>query len=231
MPITHVVFDMAGTTVRDDGHAVSKCLVEALAEHDVIVTLDQARATMGKPKPVALRELAEEMTNTPQTDAQVDALFESFRTRMIDHYTHSEGVGAMPGAEQVFADLKAMGCKVTLDTGFSKQVVEAILKRLGWTVGETIDAYVASDEVENGRPAADLIHEAMRRVGTESTANVCKVGDAAADLGEGHSAGCPLNIGVCSGAFTDAQLKAHPHTHIVPDITAVPQIVRAFNMG
>lgn len=229
MPITHVVFDMAGTTVQDKGHAVSQCLVDALKDYNVEVSLDRARATMGKPKPVALAELAEAMTGeTPGAEA-VSKLFERFRQRMINYYETADQVGAMPGAEDVFTALHNMGCKVTLDTGFSQQVVEAILKRLNWTVGDTIDAYVASDEVENGRPAADLIHEAMRRVGTASTDQVAKVGDAAADLGEGHSAGCPLNIGVLSGAFTREQLAQHPHTHLVDDLTAVPDIVRQFN--
>ena len=58
--------------------------------------------------------------------------------------------------------------KVALDTGFTRAIADVILARLGWD-STVVDASVASDEVERGRPYPDLIYRAMASTGVALT--------------------------------------------------------------
>jgi len=115
--------------------------------------------------------------------------------------------------------LKANGIKVVVDTGFDRQIVTPLLKRLGWKENNLIDDSVTSDEVKQGRPFPDLIFEAMKRTGVRDVARVAKVGDTASDLHEGTSAGCRYVLGITTGAFSRAELAKEPHTHLIESIS------------
>ena len=220
-----VVFDMAGTTVRDDD-AVNLCLREALAAAGVTSTRDAVNAVMGIPKPLAIAALVRgaEPDGEPAPD-RIRSIHDDFLGRMIRFYRDDPRVGEMPGATAVFQQLKQAGVKVALDTGFSRPIVTAILHRLGWSGPDLLDATVASDEVPRGRPHPDLLLEAMRRTGVTRAEAVAKVGDTPSDLQEGHSAGCGLIIGVTNGTHTRAQLEPHPHTHLIASLAGLPALV------
>ena len=56
MPVRLVVFDMAGTTVVDEG-VVNRCFRDSLAECGLAVKPESVDAVMGLPKPEAFRLL------------------------------------------------------------------------------------------------------------------------------------------------------------------------------
>jgi phosphonatase-like hydrolase len=145
---------------------------------------------------------------------------------MIRYYATDPAISEMPGAESLFLDLRRRGIRVALDTGFSQDIVEALMGRLGWEVVRTLDAIVCSDEVANGRPSPDLVFEAMRRVGVNDVRRVAKVGDTPSDLEEGAAAGCGWVIGITHGTHSREQLRRHPHTHIVESLNEVGEVLR-----
>ena len=51
-----IVFDLAGTTVKDN-HDVHRALQNALARYGALISLDEANTVMGIPKPLAIRTL------------------------------------------------------------------------------------------------------------------------------------------------------------------------------
>jgi phosphonatase-like hydrolase len=224
MKIKLVVFDMAGTTVRDDD-AVNVCLRDALAAAAVPVSRDEVNVVMGIAKPVAIRELLERHSGTRVTEARVTEVHGDFVRRMIDHYQQSTAVEPMPHTVDVFDQLKRAGVAVALDTGFSRVIVNAILDRLGWRNSGMLAATVASDEVRRGRPHPDLVVRAMALAGVTSPRAVAKVGDTPADLKEGAAASCGLLIGVTNGSHTGEQLKPFPHTHLIPSLADLPSLV------
>ncbi|HSA02451.1 MAG TPA: HAD hydrolase-like protein, partial [Candidatus Paceibacterota bacterium] len=127
-----VVFDMAGTTVRDDD-AVNRCLCEALLAGGVEVSRDEINAVMGLPKPVAItRLLADKLPTGPALSGAVDRMHDDFVARMIGFYQADPRVVAMPGAMECLISLKKLGVKIALDTGFSRTIVDTILERLEW---------------------------------------------------------------------------------------------------
>jgi phosphonatase-like hydrolase len=219
-----VVFDMAGTTVKDDD-AVLGALRATLATAGVDVSRDEVNRVMGLTKPEAIHKLMTERARHLASSEVVAILHADFVARMRAHY--AESAEEVPGASDAFATLHAAGVLVALDTGFDRAIAEPILARLGWSERGLVDAIVTSDEVERGRPHPDLVLEAMRRLDVASPLDVAKVGDTPTDLLEGTTAGCRYVIGVTSGSHRRAELERFPHTHLVDSVTAVPALVLA----
>jgi phosphonatase-like hydrolase len=223
MNIDLVVFDMAGTTINDDD-GVNRCVRAALAQVGVAPTRDAVNLVMGIPKPVAIERLLERY-DRPDLVPRVDAIHADFVRRMIAFYETDPSVVEIAGAGDVFRRLRAAGIKVALDTGFSREIVDVVLKRLGWSAGGLVDTTVTSDEVERGRPHPDLVFKAMRDLGVGDAKRVAKVGDTPSDLQEGSAAGCGLVIGVTGGSHTAEQLEAFPHTHLIASVAELPALL------
>lgn len=227
MRVELVVFDMAGTTVRDDD-AVNDCLRQALAPF-ATVTRAEVNTVMGLPKRVAIRDLLllRASGREHESAGRVESIHDDFLARMIRFYETAPGVEPMPHAIETFSQLKAAGVKLALDTGFSRPIVDTILARLGWAGTGLLDATVASDEVPRGRPHADLIVKAMALTRVNEPRHVAKVGDTPSDLLEGEAAGCGWVIGVTNGTHTREQLAAHPHTHLINDLSELSAVLLA----
>jgi phosphonatase-like hydrolase len=220
-----VVFDVAGTTVRDDD-AVNDCLRQALAGAGVAVTRDEVNQVMGIAKPVAIGTLLERYGGPSRaTTTQVHEIHADFLQRMIAHYERGEAIEPMPHAEETFTKLRRTGVRVALDTGFSRAILDTILERLRWKNAALLDATVASDEVTRGRPHPDLVFKAMELTGVTNPAAVAKVGDTPADLEEGAAARCGLVVGVTNGSHTLEELRRHPHTHLISHLGLLPKVV------
>lgn len=211
------MFDIAGTTIRDDNF-VGQCLADALAAADVHPTLPQLNSIMGIPKPVAIAELAGLEGKT----VDVPAVYADFERRMVDFYRTAEFT-PIEGAEDAIRRVTDAGIKVYLDTGFARAVTESVLDRLGWH--GLVSGTVSSDEVARGRPFPDLIYLAMERAGVTDVKAVCKAGDTPSDMGEGTAAGCGWVVGVLSGTHTREELEAHPHTHILASVAEIPGLL------
>ena len=225
MAIELVVFDLAGTTVKDN-HDVHRVLRLALAVHGVEISIQDANEVMGLPKPVAIRMLLEKKEAArPITEKWIAAIHELFVKSMIEFYKTDPSVGEKAGVYNTFRKLKQRNMKVIVDTGFDRQITDPLLERLGWKKENLIDGSVTSDEVERGRPYPDLIFRAMQLTNTKDAKNVAKVGDTASDMQEGNAAGCGLVIGITTGAFSKTQLEKEKHTHLIENVNEVLEIL------
>ncbi|HEY3403627.1 MAG TPA: HAD hydrolase-like protein [Ohtaekwangia sp.] len=228
MAIELLVFDLAGTTVKDNKD-VHRVLQEALARHDVNISIEDANAVMGIPKPVAIRELLEKryQGNREINERWIDEIHEMFVDRMIHFYQTDSAVGEKDGVSETFEKLKQRKLKIVVDTGFDRKITDPLLNRLGWKKNGLIDASVTSDEVKRGRPFPDMIFRAMELTGVASHSRVAKIGDTVSDLQEGNAAGCKLVIGITTGAFSKAALQTEKHTHLIENVTDVLRIIEA----
>jgi phosphonatase-like hydrolase len=226
MAIELVIFDLAGTTVKDNKD-VHRVLQQALELHDVTISVEDANDVMGIPKPVAIEQLLRKRYTGPKsvTEKWIDEIHRVFVQQMIDFYKHDASVGEKEGTSDTFRMLKDRKLKVVVDTGFDRPITAPLLERLGWQKANLIDASVTSDEVPRGRPYPDMIFRAMELTGIRDARVVAKVGDTASDLQEGNAAGCSLVIGVTTGAFTREQLLREKHTHLVSRLLDIPGII------
>ena len=220
-----VVFDIAGTTVFD-GDAVGICLRGALRDvAGLAFSREEANAIMGIPKPVAIAMMLTEREGRAPEAGRVRAIYQDFEAKMLDYYRTSPQVREVEGAAGVFAELRGLGVKVALDTGFGGQITDTVLARLGWSVPRVLDATVTADDVAAGRPAPDMVFRAMQLTGVEDVRRVVKVGDTPSDLQEGTRAGCGMVVGVTSGSHTADELRPHPHTLLIDSVRDLPAVL------
>ncbi len=214
-----VIFDMAGTTVEDDGQ-VPAAFTVALAAHGINVTPAQINRVRGASKRQAMLRFVPE---GPRQADDAAAMYTRFRQELAHRYA-TGGVRPIAGAAEAFRDLRQRGIKVALTTGFDRDTTTMLLSALGW-LDHTVDTIVCGDDVAQGRPAPDLILRAMANTAITNAAQVAVIGDTTLDLAAGARAGVGWNVGVLSGAHGREALELAPHTHIVG---SVADLLRVF---
>lgn len=226
MSIKLVVFDIAGTTVKDD-HDVSKAFQAALKKSNYDVPLELINPLMGYEKNQAIRQILRlhEHNDAKITNELVNKIHEEFVKQMIEHYQFDDGIEPLPNVEETFAVLREKGIQVGINTGFSRDIADTIVNRLQWIEKGLIDHVIGSDEVELGRPFPYMIEKMMLDGGIERPREVAKVGDTEVDIREGQNAGCKYVIGITSGIFTRQEMELYHPTHIIDDIAEVIDIV------
>lgn len=215
---------MAGTTVRDKNY-VGIAFRDAMHSHGYEVAIEEINPMMGYEKPLAIQMILERhVTDQAEiTPHLIDAIHSEFVQRMIDFYSTTTEIAPLPHVEDTFKVLRNAGIKIALNTGFSRNIADVIIGRLGWN--GMIDCLVASDEVPHGRPYPDMIRKIMDELHIDSPEKIAKVGDTEVDVNEGINAGVKYVIGITSGAFTREGLEVYHPTHIIDDISEVIDIL------
>lgn len=226
MPVKLVVFDIAGTTVKDD-HNVSKAFQSALKKYNYQVPLEMINPLMGYEKNQAISKMLHlhEKDKSKISTELVNDIHHEFIIQMIHFYQSEPDIEPLPNVEETFETLRADRVKVGINTGFSRDIAEAVVNRLQWREKGLIDYLVGSDEVELGRPYPLMIQKIMAEAGITDPLAVAKVGDTEVDVREGQNAGCRYVIGVTTGIFTRAELEKYHPTHIIDDIADVIGII------
>jgi len=221
-----VVFDLAGTTVKEN-FDVQRTLKNTFKKIDIEISIEQASQVMGIPKPIAIRQLLESIKHPSISSGLIQSIHADFVREMILFYKNDRTVEENEGVSETFQKLKDWGIKVIVDTGFDRPIVDALLQRMAWQENKLIDGSVTSDEVAHGRPHPDMIFKAMEISGVTDVKNVAKIGDTASDMQEGNAAGCGWVIGITTGAFSAEQLAKEKYTHL---ITKIPEVLSIFGL-
>jgi len=226
MSIKLVVFDIAGTTVKDE-HNVSKAFQAALKMYNYDIPLEMINPLMGYEKNQAITQMLHlhEADESKITAGLVDEIHREFVKQMIWFYQNEPGIEPLPNVEETFAALHQQGVLVGVNTGFSKDIADTVVNRLQWREKGLIDYLVGSDEVELGRPHPYMIRKMMDEAGITDPLEVAKVGDTEVDMREGLNAGCKYTSGVTTGIFTREELEEYHPTHIIDDIAEVITII------
>jgi phosphonatase-like hydrolase len=227
MAIKLVVFDIAGTTVKDD-QDVTKAFQSALRKSHYEVPLELIDPLMGYEKTLAIRQILRlhEHNDAKITNELVEKIHKEFVKQMILYYQKAPDIVPLPNVEETFSTLKEMGVKIGINTGFSRDIAETITNRLQWVEKALIDFFIGSDEVELGRPYPYMIQKLMQLSGVEHADEVAKVGDTEVDIREGQNANCKYVIGVTTGTFTREGLEKYNPTHIIDNIAEIIDIIK-----
>lgn len=221
MPIKLVVFDIAGTTVKDDDY-VAHAFRNAFVKNGYDISLDQTYPYMGIKKIVAVNAMLAKLGGQ---SADAGTIYTDFTDEMMDFYTYNASVMPLPYAEEVFQQLKEKGIRIALNTGFPRIIADVIINRLQWKDKGWVDDIIASDEVEHGRPQPFMIQELILRASITDPLEVAKVGDTEVDVNEGRNAGCGLVVAVTTGAYTEEQLAAYDPDHIISSLSLLPNLI------
>ena len=222
-----VIFDMAGTTVRDEGN-VEEAFMQACKEHGIDMPQDEIYSVMGFRKKDAIRILLDKVPVAVGSDTEelIEQVHDTFNRKMIAFYEQDETLQPLPYAEKTFGWLKNRGVKVALNTGFTRAITDTILKRLHWDKNSSIDYVIASDEVPEGRPHPYMVQAIMQELKISDAGNVVKIGDTEVDIKEGRNAGCGLVIGITTGAYTNDQLQQFNPDKIIDSLADLPSLIQ-----
>lgn len=208
-----VCFDMAGTTMTDDGlvlEAFGRTIDELGVRGDEGITArDYVLATMGQSKIEVFTHLF--------GDAAARAN-ESFEGHFVDA-ARDLGVREIPGARATIETLRSRGLKVALTTGFSPATREGLIETLGWD--DLFDLRVSPRDAGRGRPAPDMLLWCALQLRVSAVGSIVAVGDTASDMVAGKSAGCGLCVGVLTGTDDDARLRSHGADVVVDSVADV----------
>ena len=222
-----VVFDIAGTTVRDNGN-VATAFLDAFAKFGYEIKKEEAQQVMGFRKIDAIRILLDKgYPNIKENKEElINQIHEVFTDNMIRFYKADEELQPLPFAEDVFDWLRKKGVRLALDTGFTKEITDTMLERLDWKSGSNIDYVISSDEVAQGRPHPDMIFAIMEKLHIGNPASVAKVGDTEVDVEEGRHAGCGLVVSVTTGAYSRKKLEQYHPDYIIDSLSELKSIIQ-----
>lgn len=227
-----LVSDFAGTAMHESG-AVLTAYRRALGEQDIPYTEADLAARRGASKRAVFAELAARRFSPPGAAAAAARALATFEASLRQEY-ETGPVEEVPGAAAAFRALRAAGVALALTSGFDRPVMDLLLRRLAWGGGASrgahpaedglFDLTLAGDEVAAGRPAPDLIYQAMMALRVVDVSRVAVVGDTPLDLQAGTNARAGWVIGVLSGAHGLGTLGATPHTHLLASVATLPTL-------
>src|ERR1700727_2505265 len=127
-----VVFDIAGTTVCDNG-SVADSFITAFRDYGFTMPEAEVNKVMGFRKMDAITHLMEKFAPEHKDDSElIDRIHTHFIDKMIEFYMGDQNLSPLPHAEAVFYALKQQGIKIALNTGFTRSITDTILHSLRW---------------------------------------------------------------------------------------------------
>lgn len=200
------LLDISGTVVRSGGFEAvfHRVYCELL---NVEVSADEIRVNTGRKKAHLFAEVLEaHAPDRAQEPGLIDRMTDAFNAFMLQAIKqHPPPV--LDGVREAMELLASKDITVGYVTGFARKPAERLLE-----VSDLDHAVlVGSDEVESGRPAPDLIHEAMRRLDRTDPSAIAYAGDTPVDIQSGLAAKCGRVYGLTCGAHHRAELEHAAH--------------------
>ena len=223
MPIRLASLDIAGTTVDEGGlvYIAVRDAVEQATRRSVPDELLSAWSGTSKFEAIVglLGALHDDVGRAPEVFARFSSL--------LDAAYEERPPVLIAGIADAVRILRGSGVQVALQTGYTREVTEAMLAGVGWRIGHDIDAVVTNDDVAASRPAPYLVHRTMEATGVHRVDEVLVAGDTANDLRAGWAAGARYVVGVLTGAHTVVELGGVRLTHLLASAAGLPALLAA----
>ena len=187
-----VVLDIDGTLVDTNYHHVI-AWDRAFREYDVPVPLWHVHRAIGMGGDRLVAHVAGEDVEQEHGD--------EIRDRWEHEFDQLIGeIRAVDGARELLAAVKDRGLSLVLASSGKQKHVDAYLDLLDGR--RLADAWTTSDDVDDSKPAPDLLQVAIDKV---SGTSAVKVGDSVWDCRAAAEAGVPA-VGVLTGGFSRDEL-------------------------
>lgn len=197
------VFDMAGTTVKENG-IIYETLYNTLKLFDYDVDKKDMKKWHGLNKYQVLDKYLNK--NNRYSEKHKINVYKTFEGNLQQEYFFSDKISLMDEKmPEKFNYLRSRGIIIGLNTGYPRVIQNEIMKKLH--MDEFVNSFVSSEDVKLSRPFPYMIYNLMEKHDIKSAKQVVKVGDTTNDIWEGLNAGCLKSIGVLSGAETKEELE------------------------
>jgi len=194
-PVKAVILDWAGTTVDHGSLAPVRVLQEVFAKRGVPISEEEARRDMGVLKIDHIRKILfgesvaarwREAIKRDPTEADVESLFANFVPLQLECLVKYSTV--IDGVAETVARIRKRGIKIGSTTGYTRAMLEMILKPAA-AQGYAPDCAITPDDVGAGRPHPWMIFANAIRLQVEPLEAIVKIGDTPVDIEEGLRAG------------------------------------------
>ena len=243
IPAKILVFDMAGTTINENG-IVYKTLYKTIKDYGIEINENELIKWHGANKYDVLNHFLEKKkysvlaaSNLPieygifnnkdhiKKELQ-QQLYTNFNNNLKQAYLDpflDPPIKLMDeNIPTLFNKIRSNGIKIALNTGYNKDIQQILIDKFNMT--EFIDDYISSEEVNIGRPHSYMINKLIERNNiylsnnVYSSSDVIKFGDSVNDILEGHNARCIASVGVLSGADNKETLNTANPTHLIKSV-------------
>ena len=194
MTVTTAILDIDGTLVDTNYHHTISW-ARAFAGHDLILPLWRIHRHIGMGGDQVVAALCGQRVE--------DELGDEIRAAEGDRYMELiDEVRPMEGARELIVSLRDRGHRVVLASSAKAEEVDRYLDMLD--ARDLADAWTTSADVEQTKPAPDLVHAALERV-DEDPGSAVMVGDTPWDVRSAADAGVET-ITVITGGFSEQEL-------------------------
>ncbi len=221
-PVSLVTFDIAGTLMEDSG-VLTKSFLKSLKLSGISAKEEDIEKLRGASKREVIKVLISKNLNREVQEGEVTKAYLTFKQVLEEGY-REERTKPIDGANETLKWLKSKNILISTTTGFYRSVRDIILTKLRWD-GDFFHCNVCSDDVSKGRPAPFMIFQCMSALRVFDVKRVLAIGDTTLDLQAGYNAGCGGVIGVLSGAHGIETLGMTRHTHIIPSVADLPELM------
>jgi HAD superfamily hydrolase (TIGR01509 family) len=121
-------------------------------------------------------------------------------------------VEPMAGARELIEDLRSDGSTVILASSAKEDEIDRYLDLLD--ARELVDGWTSSADVEQTKPAADLVNAALEKAGEDPA---LMIGDSTWDVKAASAAGLPT-VAVLTGGFSEEELREAGAAEVVESI-------------
>jgi len=223
MNLRAVIFDIAGTTVSDKGF-VKEAFTRSFQKNGFSISGYEADAVMGYKKITAIQMIVDQ--NNLQWDNQmIQKVHHDFSDEMKNIYSEVD-VLPLPGVIETFEWLQSRNIPFGLNTGFTRDITDALLNRLHWNETNYAKYTICSDEVPEGRPAPFMIQRLLEYFDVENASECIKVGDTEVDILEGKNSGCKYVIALTTGSSPRSELQKYKPDFIIDHMDELITIIQ-----
>lgn len=187
------ILDVDGTLVDTNYHH-TLCWYRAFREHGIAPPLWRLHRHVGMGGDRYVAAVAGEEVEEQLGDELRDRWEELFDGEIGE-------ISPLPGARELVVDLKERGLTVVLATSSVASHADAFLDLLA--VREVADAWTTKDDVDESKPAPDLVEAALAKAGTR---DAVMVGDTPWDCRAAAEAGIDTIV-LLTGGFCEAELR------------------------
>lgn len=189
MKIRGIIFDVDGTLL-DSNDAHARAWVRAFADEGFDIPFEAVRPLMGMGGDQLVPRLTDVEPETPQYKRLVAGWQHYFETDELPHVT------AQPGSAELVRTLHERGYRLVVGSSGEKELVDRLLQIAG--VSELLPERTTAAEVEESKPAPDIVQAAVKKLGL-SPAEVVMVGDTPYDIESARRSGVRAVALRCGG--------------------------------
>lgn len=198
------VFDVDGTLV-DTNYQHALAWFRAMRDHDLTVPIWRIHRAIGMGGDQLVAAVAGDGVEAELGDTLRAAWIEEFTPMMAE-------VVPFAGARELLIAARSRGFKVVLASSGQAEQTEHYLDLLD--ARDLIDGWTTSDDVQETKPAPDLIHAALAKVG--GTSGIL-LGDSTWDCQAAQKAGA-ITYAVLTGGFSVEELEQAGARRVYDDL-------------